>query len=213
MSEFKREAAAQEASRKLWLEWNRQRVEDIHQRVTAHDILRHGGVSLRGNGEEQISCPFHGADNRPSARIYPEDARNRSHVWCFVCQERWDAIALWKKFYPGEKTFSRVLTEIEQAFGLKAPEQPTEVSFEKNRVDLSRESFDALYQAAEGRLVRARAAYQYLDDLTGYLSAGQVLDKLRYRVDSGRMPPQKGEQILRELLARIAKKVRSCPVG
>lgn len=212
--DYRQEASHEEASRKVWLEWVHQRIEAIHQKVSAHDVLRYGGVSLQSDGEEQFSCPFHGVDTKPSARVYPEDARSRSHVWCFVCQERWDVVALWKKFNPGEeKTFSRVLREIEQAFGLTTPEMPSGAVSVKEQVDTALVSFDALYKAAESRLVGAKGAYRYLDDLTGYLSAGQVLDKLRYRVSSRQMAPQRGEEILRELLVRIAKKVQSCPVG
>jgi CHC2 zinc finger len=213
--DFRQEAAQDEASRKAYIEWLQQRVEVIHQRITAHDILRHGGVELRTDGEEQFSCPFHGADNTPSARVYPEGARSRSHAWCFVCQERWDVIALWKKFNPGadDKTFSRVVKELEQAFNITTPEMPTEATLSAKHVDVSLVSFDALYEAAEGRLRGAREAYQHLDDLTGYLSAGQVIDKVRHQVDTQQMPPLKGEEILRKLLARIAQKVRSCPVG
>ena len=187
----------------------------IHQRVSAHDVLRHGGVDLQGDGEEQFSCPFHGADNKPSARVYPESARSHSHAWCFVCQERWDVISLWKKFNPGEdsKTFSRVVLEIEQAFGIAPSEMPREARLDREPSNLSLESFDSVYEAAERRLLGAYEAYQYLDDMVGYLSASQVLDKIRHRVDSQQMTPRRGEEVLRDLLARIAKKVRACPVG
>ncbi len=211
---YRKEAAQEDAARKVWVEWLQRRVETINQKVSAHDVLRHGGVSLMTEGEEQFSCPFHGADNKPSARVYPEDARSRSHAWCFVCQERWDVIALWKKFNPADgKTFSRVLREIEQAFGITAPEMPSGASVRESTSDASLEAFDALYRAAESRLLGSREAYRHLDDMAGYLSAGQVLDKVRHHVDSRRMKPTRGEEILRQLLERIAVKVRSCPVG
>lgn len=211
---YRKEAAQEDSARKVWVEWLQRRVETINQKVTAHDVLRRGGVVLQSEGEEQFSCPFHGADNKPSARVYPENARGRSHAWCFVCQERWDVISLWKKFNPAEgKTFSRVLREIEQAFGIVTPEMPSEASLGGLAPDTSLEAFDVLYRAAESRLLGAREAYQHLDDMVGYLSAGQVLDKVRHHVESRRMKPARGEEILRQLLERIALKVRSCPVG
>lgn len=210
--DFRKEVAKSEAAKKVWVEWLRQRVETIHQKVTVHDVLRHCGVALQSDGEEQFSCPFHGVDAKPSARVYPEGARSRSHAWCFVCQERWDAISLWKKFNPGDgKTFSRVLTEIEKAFNVAAPQMPSGATFRQEHTDTGLEAFEAVYKATERRLWEVRGAYRQLDDMTGYLSAGQVLDKVRYRVDNRQMTPKRGEEVLRELLARIAKKVRTCP--
>lgn len=213
--DFRKEVIRDEGSRKAWLEWLQQRVETIHQRVTAHDVLRHGGIPIQGDSVEQFSCPFHGVDVKPSARVYPEDARSRSHAWCFVCQQRWDAIALWKLFNPGDdnRSFSRVVKEIEQAFGITTPEMPSEASLAQDRTDTCLESFEALYEVVERRLTGARVAYRYLDDMKGFLSAAQVLDKLRYRVDNKLTPPERGEEILRQLLDRIGKKVRACPEG
>lgn len=214
MTDFRKEATQEESARQAWRSWLEDRVNTLHGRVSAHDVLRHGGVDLKGDGEEQFSCPFHGADNKPSARVYPESARSRSHAWCFVCQERWDAIELWKKFNGGEdKTFSRLVKEMEQAFGITTPEMPAEASSHSGHSDAHLESFTGLYEAAERRLRGARTAYEYLGDLKGYLSAGQVLDRVLYRVDNRHMTPEQGEEILRTLLARIAEKVRSCPVG
>ena len=36
----------------------------------------------------QLRCPFHGQDNKPSARYY----RDSQSVFCWVCRERWDVI-------------------------------------------------------------------------------------------------------------------------
>ncbi len=210
---FREEAIRENSAQQAWREWLSERVATIHSRVTVHDVLRHGGVELQGDGEEQFSCPFHGVDTKPSARVYPENAQSRSHAWCFVCQERWDAITLWKKFHGDDKGFSRVIWEMERAFGITTPEMPTEAKRVQKRVDTRMESFNSLYEASERRLRGAREAYQHLGDLKGYLSAGQVLDRLRYRVNNQKMSSEQGEKILRELLDRIAEKVRSCPVG
>ena len=209
--DYRREAAQEEVARKAWVSWLKQRTEEIHRRVTAHDVLRRGGVDLQGDGEEQFQCPFHGIDTKPSARVYPADARSNSHAWCFVCQERWDAISLWKRFNPGEKSFGRVIREIEQAFGITPTEMPEEAVFSSPKGNQSLESFDALCRAAEGRLLEVRDDYRRLRDLQGYLAAGQVLDRLRFRVDSKNMDPDKGKEVLQKLLDKIAAKVRQCP--
>lgn len=208
--DHRQEARQEAASRQIWTEWIRQRVEVINQRVTAHEVLRRGGVDLSQvaqDDEEQFSCPFHGMDHKPSARVYPADAQSKSHAWCFVCQERWDAIGLWRKFHEGEdKSFTRVLTEIEREYGLKTPPMPSEAPFGEPKGNEAMEAFNASYEACEAYLRRARPAYRQLDDMVGYLSAGQALDKLRYRVDKQKMTPKRGQQVVRQLLDRITAK-------
>lgn len=125
--DFRKEVEHDALVHKIRRAWVSQRIEAIKSRVSAHEVLRRGGVDLRkgDDEEEQFSCPFHGQDRRPSARVYPADANNLSHAWCFVCQERWDAITLWRKFNGGEdKHFTQVLAEIERAYGLETPELP-----------------------------------------------------------------------------------------
>lgn len=39
----------------------------------------------------QISCPFHGKDAHPSARVYPDTNSFR----CFVCSKSWDVVGFW----------------------------------------------------------------------------------------------------------------------
>ena len=38
--------------------------------------------------EAQLRCPFHGQDNKPSARYY----RETQSMFCWVCHKRWDVI-------------------------------------------------------------------------------------------------------------------------
>jgi hypothetical protein len=39
--------------------------------------------------EAQFKCPFHGKDNKPSARFY----RDTQSCWCWVCQKSWDVVS------------------------------------------------------------------------------------------------------------------------
>ena len=39
----------------------------------------------------QISCPFHGQDTHPSARVYPDTNSFR----CFYCSKSWGAVTFW----------------------------------------------------------------------------------------------------------------------
>jgi len=195
-------------------EWFHQRVEQVHSKVSVFDVLRVNGAGLSqlsDDQEEQISCPFHGADNKPSARVYPSDARSHSHVWCFVCRERWDAIELWKKFNGGEeKKFGRVIAEIEKAFGLEVPDVPKGQAIKKatqEEQDLA--EFDTLYVVCERRLKEARKAF----DMTGFYKLGSALDRLATRVTNRRMVAGDGTKVLRQVLTKIGEKERACPGG
>ena len=133
------------------LEWFKQRKQQILDSVTAADILERNGVALdkKGLRPEQISCPFHGKDNRPSARYFPADPKSASHVYCFFCKQRWDAIGLWRKFN-GDQEYKAALGSIERAFGLKPPEEPKRV--EKVVVPEDMKVVESLLKTCERRL-------------------------------------------------------------
>lgn len=195
-------------------EWYRQRIAAIHTRVTAFDVLRQHGVRLSQAGEEreeQISCPFHGEDKKPSARIYPERENNPSHVWCFVCQESgWDAIGLWRKY--NNLTFGQALARLERAYGLATPEAP-QGGWESPKAETEREHFQRVYLACEARLLSCKPAFRKLGDMRGYLNVGSILDRTKYRVDNEVWNPAYGTRILQALLERIHTKAAACPDG
>lgn len=211
-------AASEESVRHARQVWIKLRLEAIHRKISAHDVLTRNGVNVgfREDREEQFACPFHGQDSKPSARLYPADARSYSHAWCFVCKERWDAVTLWQKFNGGtdDKTFTRTLTEIERAYGLETPAMPEGaalVNFEPTNGIL--DEFEALYAVTESRLIRSKGAYKYLSDMVGYLAAGSVLDKLRTQIEECQMSPKTGIEVLKQLLIKIGGKERQCPEG
>lgn len=207
-----RKSLAQEAR----LAWVKARVRAIHEKVSTYDVLRRGGVELRHDDtEEQFSCPFHGSDSKPSARVYPESNTGPSHAWCYVCQERWDAISLWRKFNGmGEDAkFSQVLASLERAFGLQVPKLSEDAILDDDPFDETLDDFEDLYDVCESRLREARPAYRYFDDMQGYLSAGSILDKIRHRVDSRLLPPERAIEVLQRLLDKIGDKERACPEG
>lgn len=184
--------------------WMKARVENIHSHVSAYDVLYKHNVILAKGGrqEEQISCPFHGADTHPSARFFPDATDSRSHVWCFVCHENWDAIGLWKKFNGTEK-FSEVLFEIEKAFGLKQPESQIPESIRDPRNPL-REEVERLLEACEYRL---RIERDQLEMLT-HLKFGALLDQIHLGLAKGQLLEELKTR-LELILQKIGEKVRA----
>lgn len=192
--------------------WFAQRVAAIHERVTAYEVLRLNGIDLNQSSDdqaEQISCPFHGADAKPSARIHPEEGDNHSHVWCYVCQvPGWDAIGLWRKFN-NDCSFGQALSGLERAFGLTTPEAPKE-GFKEPEVDEDLERFKRHYMAAESRLKSLLGDFKRIDGMDIYLKAGRILDRTKFRVDKKAWPARKGLEALSKMLERIGEKVREC---
>lgn len=215
--DHRKEAERQDYADQARRVWFRLRVEAIHEMVSAFDVLRRNGVELKqtaDNRGEQIQCPFHGRDQKPSAKVHPAEATAPSHVWCYVCRQQWDAISLWRKFNGGEeKPFGQVLSEIESAYGIKTPEIPEDAIFDSPRTDTALEEFLVLFEVCDSRLRDSKPAYQHLGDRNAFFAAGSVLDKVHHQVTSRKMPTSKGLEILRQVLNKIGEKERACPVG
>jgi hypothetical protein len=190
--------------------WYAIRIKAIHAKASAHDLLRRHGVQFKNTGdrEEQFSCPFHGKDTNPSARIYPESPNSPSHVWCFVCRERWDVIALWKKFYGADKKFHGLLRDIERYYGIVTPPVP-EGAYETVVDDTDSQAFDHLYEACEDRLRSVRDDYVRVDDMKGYLLVGSILDKAFHQTNEGKLTFKEGVDLLSKLVIKIRERVQS----
>lgn len=210
LGENYREALRDAERNDQYREWVRQRTEVLKSSVTAHDLLRHFGVMLRYGGsdnEEQISCPFHGKDTDPSARLYPESARSASGLWCFVCQERWDIFALWKKFNndPDAK-FTQVLFGLEKAFGIITPEGPAaDWTYKKAGPTEEEEDVLALLEVCESRLRQAKPAF----DMRGFLLVGKLLDGLHVGVQERTVATEDADKRARLILDKIGEKIRN----
>jgi hypothetical protein len=201
--DYIQEAQDEKDQRDAFRRWIQVRADTVRSTVTVYEVLERNGVRLRrGDREEQIACPFHGQDRKPSARVYPETTRGPSHVWCFVCRERWDAIGLWKKFTGETVKFTRILGEMERAFGILPPERPpSEID---NGEDPELIELDLLFDTCERRLKGARDSF----DMQGYLRVGLILDRLYLQTSDGTLSAAKAKEVLRRVLDKIGEKVR-----
>jgi hypothetical protein len=190
--------------------WVNERKDRLKKSVSAHDVLRRYGVTLRYQGsdnEEQIPCPFHGKDLNPSARVYPEDARSASHLWCWTCGERWDIFGLWKKFTGQDDIkFTQLLFELERAFGLETPEGPTNNWSAKpsGPTEEEQETMELL-RICERRLREAKPVFA----MEGFLRVGQLLDTLWFEALNKLRSLEDIQARSRMILDTIGKKIRS----
>lgn len=202
--DFHAEAEQEARQSAAYREWVRVRVARLRDKVEVADVLARHGHPLRYNGHkpEQFSCPFHGKDNKPSTRYYPATDGKPAGVWCFVCQERWDSISLFRKFEQMEGPFTRVLSMMERTFGLETPEMPRNVvTFDEGPLTVEAEQ---LFGICERRL---RAAKPHFTQ-EGYLRVGSVLDRLRYQLMHGNQTTVGATAILRQVLDKIGEKER-----
>jgi DNA primase len=63
--------------------------EEIKKHVTLGEMLREDGRVTLEVDEEQIHCPFHGADNKKSARYY----KQTDTMYCWACKKIWDVFS------------------------------------------------------------------------------------------------------------------------
>jgi hypothetical protein len=124
-----------------------------------------------------------------------------------VCRKRWDIFGLWKEFNSDpEMKFTLVLRELEKAFGIDTPEAP----------DMSREPVQRgpteeeqavlrLLEVCESRLRNAKEAFT----MKGFLVVGRILDNLHYRMGHQTIDLETAEKTARQILEKIAEKLRS----
>lgn len=209
-SEF-REALRKAEKNETYAAWVRQRADTIRSGVSVHEVLRYFGHSLKYSGDdhaEQISCPFHGADESPSARVHPSDALSASHIWCFVCNERWDVFSLWKKFQGNEdEKFTAVMLGIEKAFGIITPEAPAADYKTKRQMGPTEEEHEVLDLLAvcERRLREAKPKFE----MKGFLIVSRLLDQLWLAVSQRTMDVDQSRTRTLAILDKIGEKIRN----
>lgn len=206
MRDYKKEALHDVLRQQTYRRWIQERIQRLHETVQAHDVLRHFGVDV-DDREMQISCPFHGADKKPSARVYMRNGERHSHVWCFVCQEPWDCIALWRKFMADDAPFTRALWQMEQAFGLDKIDPPEYVQWESETHQGTTETKDditRLFEVCERRLRENKGSFE----MRPYLTLGTVMDRLLQEWEDGKASSDKVKAVLRKVLDKIGERVR-----
>jgi hypothetical protein len=69
-------------------------IERINEEVSIYDLFDQSDPPVKYLTKAkpcQISCPFHGNDTHPSARVYPDTNSLR----CFYCSKSWRPVTFW----------------------------------------------------------------------------------------------------------------------
>jgi len=201
---FEDEARDEILRGKLIRDWIRTRIDNIHASISAYDMLQHHHHDIpSADREYQIRCPFHGEDNKPSARAYPETSSSKSHIWCYYCRKSWDVIGLWKEFHGQSGSFSQMLLAIEKDFGLKTPPMPKLP--EIIPVDPALERYQQLIVACENRLLAEKSAF----DMRTYLTLCTLLDRIHVGMKSDKLTATQACKRCQKILDKIGEKVRA----
>lgn len=69
-------------------------IERLNEEVSIYSLFDSADPPVKYKTDKkpcQISCPFHGQDSRPSARVYPDTNSFR----CYYCSRSWGPVTFW----------------------------------------------------------------------------------------------------------------------
>lgn len=92
--------------------------ELIKQHVTLGELLRAKGRITNTMDEEQLSCLFHGADRKKSARYY----RQTDSMYCWTCKKSWDVFSYTEQME--SLNFAQTLNYLIKTYGVDISHLP-----------------------------------------------------------------------------------------
>lgn len=194
-------------------DWIRRRCDAVRQVYTAFDALvefGHGEMLIDQDTATQTKCPYHGSDNKPSARYYPASGRRPDYLRCYYCKENWDSLNLYLKFRGVQ--FMEALRDLERRYKIKVPMKPESSPVEEPK-DRSSSAYKSeswsdvprVLDMLEKKLARIRDQ----SSLHDYVRFCRVLDRVRWDLDLA-----KNEQTedMVQILTKLKKAMDDLPV-
>lgn len=129
----------------------RDNIAAVKTAVKMVDLLKFHGIVVPADTQTQLSCPFHGADAHPSARVYSDT----NSLFCWTCHKVWDVISAEMEFTG--LPLVEAVQELVVRFKVAVEEQPQEI---------------AKFYATVNR-------YVYGDKKQAQLTASDLADKFR----------------------------------
>jgi hypothetical protein len=144
----------------------KKRVLEVIRSYSSYAALTENGVELIDEATDlQIRCPWHGVDERPSARYY---GGSNGNFHCFACKLHLNSVGIYAKFK--NIKFMQALTELERRFNIKPEGQKIWSEIEKP-VDKSGSKYESeswgdlprLVALLENKLIRVRNNISIVD--------------------------------------------------
>ena len=100
----------------------REKLAAVKTSVKIVDVLRHHGINVPDGINQQISCPFHGIDSHPSARVYTQT----NTIFCWTCHSLWDVISAEMQF--SEISLNEAVNVLVQRYGIDVQAHPQQIA-------------------------------------------------------------------------------------
>lgn len=135
-------------------------IDLIKNEVSIYDLFDRSSPPVRYETDKQqcqISCPFHGYDNSPSARVYPES----NSLYCWACAKSWDVIDYWAEANQWEKDGhldrGRAIRDLIAIYGLKNKRHPwkSDLFSSLNNLDKKAGGYGAYTQEEKNKAIAA----------------------------------------------------------
>lgn len=198
-------------------DWIRRRTDAVRKAYTAFDAMAehgHGDAIPDPDTPTQLSCCFHGPDNRPSARYYPKMGGDHDYVRCYTCQENWDSLNLFMKFRG--LPFIDALKDLERRFRIRVPERPDSPELEEpsdksssDYVSAAWQDVDRVLPILERKLLRLRD----MAPMTDYVKFCRVLDAVQWDLDRNDGNPMPQMILILDKLRKMMDSVRPLDLG
>lgn len=187
-------------------EWIKKRANAVRQAYTAFTCLNefgHGEMVVDESTPSQMPCPYHGADNKPSARYYPRSGGRSDYVRCYKCRENWDSINLYAKFRG--LRFMDALTDLERRFRIKVlrkPEGPEIVEPSERRSGYVSDKWGDVPRVL-AILERKLSSIHDKCGMSDYVKFCRLIDSIQYDYDRTQIPTPDMVQALSRAMVMI----------
>lgn len=185
----------------------RARADRVKRECDLGGLLQEYGYSVvpDSHREQQFACQLHGADNKPSARFYPQN----NSTYCWVCQKTRDPIAYVVEHEHVE--FREAVQLLEKRMGLPSlpweePVRPKTVAQEIDDIARGGSSFDQVSDRVrhflEG-ITRDRDL-----DAKKLVRFWELFDRVEYGVVREGWDDEKAIEVLQGLRERILQALK-----
>lgn len=153
---------------------NKDEINEIKSRVPILDLISLFEINVRSSfgNERQCSCPFHGEDKHPSARIYVKT----NSMYCFTCKKSYDVIDIIREFK--KLSFDEVIEFIKINWTEKKENRNKQIQ-KQNQFSLKNHSFYDILNLTNNRLEDIKDKIPF----EKYLIACNYIDRISFNFE------------------------------
>lgn len=158
-----------------------ERISNVNKAYSAFTALQEVGITISNpSNDESIFCPFHDNKNTTAARYYGSDQTVTPHVYCFVCKQRWESVAIFAK--SKRIKFIEALQKLEKRFGIiprAYKEQDNNIESHDKKFGQRSSQWDDVERSIkimESKLIRHRTQLGFLN----YTRYNYILNLIEY---------------------------------